>query len=254
VLLVDLDRFKEVNDTLGHDCGDEILRQVASRILLEVRSQDTLARLGGDEFALALPEIGSPEAAREAAGRICAALERPFSIRGFSVQLEASVGVALAPKHGDDVKHLLQRADVARPPADGGRNDGIKVDEPYPVVSGPDEPRGGSVATLHLVRNDGMEVGRFVKAVNQDRRHLLGKSRQPHTPMPACCVDQTFDTVLKHRFDCLPVGVTAAIGAGDQKCFALPRGLFLGASHDVGSIRRGHDFRNKPVELGLLGC
>ncbi|HEY8771230.1 MAG TPA: EAL domain-containing protein [Thermoleophilaceae bacterium] len=113
VLLVDLDRFKEVNDTLGHDCGDEILRQVASRVLLEVRSQDTLARLGGDEFALVLPEIGSAEAAREAAGRIRTALERPFSIRGFSVQLEASVGVALAPKHGDDVKHLLQRADVA---------------------------------------------------------------------------------------------------------------------------------------------
>jgi diguanylate cyclase (GGDEF)-like protein len=113
VLLVDLDRFKEVNDTLGHDCGDQILRDVAERMLREVRSQDTLARLGGDELALLLPDVGSATAAREAAGRILTALERPFSIRGFSVQLEASIGMALAPVHGHDIKHLLQRADVA---------------------------------------------------------------------------------------------------------------------------------------------
>jgi diguanylate cyclase (GGDEF)-like protein len=113
VLLVDLDRFKEVNDTLGHDCGDQILQDAARRMLREVRHEDTLARLGGDEFALLLPGVGSATAVREAAGRIIGALERPFSIRGFSVQLEASVGAALAPVHGHDIKHLLQRADVA---------------------------------------------------------------------------------------------------------------------------------------------
>ena len=113
VLLIDLDRFKEVNDTLGHDCGDEILQQVAERMAREVRQGDMLARLGGDEFAVLLPDLRSPAAARQAATRILAALERPFNIRGFSVQLEASIGVALAPEHGTDIKHLLQRADVA---------------------------------------------------------------------------------------------------------------------------------------------
>jgi diguanylate cyclase (GGDEF)-like protein len=123
VLLVDLDRFKEVNDTLGHDCGDQILKDAAMRMLREVRDEDTLARLGGDEFALLLPGVGSATAAREAAGRILAALERPFSIRGFSVQLEASVGAALAPVHGHDIKHLLQRADVAMYESKRNRSD-----------------------------------------------------------------------------------------------------------------------------------
>ena len=113
LLLIDLDRFKEVNDTLGHDHGDLLLRDVAERLAGTLRRGDTLARLGGDEFAVLLADLPDRAAAAELAGRLLAALERPFVVRGVTVQLEASVGIALCPDHGSDVGTLVQRADVA---------------------------------------------------------------------------------------------------------------------------------------------
>jgi diguanylate cyclase (GGDEF)-like protein len=113
LLLIDLDRFKEVNDTLGHDHGDTLLRDVAGRLEDSLRRGDTLARLGGDEFAVLLADLPDRGAAAELAGRLLAALERPFVVRGVTVQLEASIGIALCPDHGTDVTTLVQRADVA---------------------------------------------------------------------------------------------------------------------------------------------
>jgi diguanylate cyclase (GGDEF)-like protein len=113
LLLIDLDRFKEVNDTLGHDHGDVLLREVADRLREALRRGDTLARLGGDEFAVLLRDLPDRGAAAELAGRLLSALERPFVVRGVTVQLEASIGVALCPDHGTDVTTLVQRADVA---------------------------------------------------------------------------------------------------------------------------------------------
>jgi diguanylate cyclase (GGDEF)-like protein len=113
VLLVDLDRFKEVNDTLGHDHGDELLKVVADRLSGALRQGDTLARLGGDEFAVVLTDLPHRGAAAETAGRLHDALRRPFGLRGIAVELDASVGVALSPEHGTDVTTLIQRADVA---------------------------------------------------------------------------------------------------------------------------------------------
>jgi diguanylate cyclase (GGDEF)-like protein len=113
LLLIDLDRFKEVNDTLGHDHGDTLLRVVAARLRGALRRGDTLARLGGDEFAVLLRNLPDRGAAAELAGRLLSALERPFVVRGVTVQLEASIGVALCPDHGTDVTTLVQRADVA---------------------------------------------------------------------------------------------------------------------------------------------
>src|SRR5215207_1660059 len=113
LLLIDLDRFKEVNDTLGHDHGDLLLREVADRLRDALRREDTLSRLGGDEFAVLLPDLPDRAAAAVLAGRLLAALERPFVVRGVTVQLEASVGIALCPDHGADVMTLVQRADVA---------------------------------------------------------------------------------------------------------------------------------------------
>ena len=113
LLLIDLDRFKEVNDTLGHDHGDELLVEVAGRLRGAVRRGDTLARLGGDEFAVLLADLPERAAAAELAGRLQDALGRPFALRGVAVELEASIGVALCPDHGTDVHTLVQRADVA---------------------------------------------------------------------------------------------------------------------------------------------
>jgi diguanylate cyclase (GGDEF)-like protein len=113
MLLIDLDRFKEVNDALGHDCGDLLLIEVAERMRREVREQDMLARFGGDEFAVLLVDAANAASAHEVARRLLRALERPFNVRGFAVQLDASIGIALHPDHGGDVTELIQRADVA---------------------------------------------------------------------------------------------------------------------------------------------
>ena len=113
LLLIDLDRFKEVNDTLGHDHGDELLEEVAERLGEGLRRGDTLARLGGDEFAVLLGEVPDRATAAEVAGRLLDVLRRPFALRGVAVELEASIGVALCPDHGTDVNTLVQRADVA---------------------------------------------------------------------------------------------------------------------------------------------
>jgi diguanylate cyclase (GGDEF)-like protein len=113
LMLIDLDRFKEVNDTLGHDHGDELLVEVAARLRGALRRGDTLARLGGDEFAVLLPDLPERAAVAELAGRLQDALGRPFALRGVAVELEASIGVALCPDHGDDEHTLVQRADVA---------------------------------------------------------------------------------------------------------------------------------------------
>jgi diguanylate cyclase (GGDEF)-like protein len=120
VMVIDLDRFKEVNDTLGHHAGDVLLRQAAERLAGSLRSADVLARLGGDEFALLLPDIESVDAARAAAARACEMLEEPFVLHGLTVHLEASIGISLHPAHGDDVETLMRRADVAMYTAKSG--------------------------------------------------------------------------------------------------------------------------------------
>jgi diguanylate cyclase (GGDEF)-like protein len=112
-LLLDLDRFKEVNDTLGHPAGDQLLRAVAHRLAHSVRPGDLVARLGGDEFAVLLPVIRSAATAREVAARLRAALAEPLWLDGMTLHIEASVGIATCPGDAQDVELLLQRADVA---------------------------------------------------------------------------------------------------------------------------------------------
>ena len=113
LLLLDLDRFKAVNDTLGHQIGDRLLCHVAERLVGPLREVDTIARLGGDEFALILPAIESEESAGAVAARLLETLGAPFSVDGLSLEIGASIGIALFPEHAEEGPRLLQCADVA---------------------------------------------------------------------------------------------------------------------------------------------
>ncbi len=114
VLSLDLDHFKEINDTLGHPAGDEILRMAAARLREVVRESDTVARLGGDEFAILLTDVrDARDAAAAAARKVVAALRPPFRFGDDELYLGASCGIALYPEHGDDADSLMRHADVA---------------------------------------------------------------------------------------------------------------------------------------------
>ena len=123
VLFVDLDRFKIVNDTLGHSAGDELLLQVAQRLQHCVRSGDTVGRLGGDEFAIALAHLAKPEDAGAVAHKIVAALSLPFELAGQQVYVSASIGISICPADGTEPDKLLKNADTAMYRAkEAGRN------------------------------------------------------------------------------------------------------------------------------------
>jgi diguanylate cyclase (GGDEF)-like protein len=113
LLLLDLDRFKEVNDALGHGHGDSLLCEVAERLRRTVRHEDLLARLGGDEFAVLVADADGPEAGAEVAQRIRDVLHEDFVVGGVPLYVEASIGVAVHPDHGRTAETLLQAADIA---------------------------------------------------------------------------------------------------------------------------------------------
>jgi diguanylate cyclase (GGDEF)-like protein len=113
LVLLDLDRFKEINDTLGHPVGDRVLQIVAARIEDAVRPGDLVARLGGDEFAVLIGGVQADESASEVAERVRASLHEPISLVGTLIDLDASLGIALYPDHGSDFDQLHRRADVA---------------------------------------------------------------------------------------------------------------------------------------------
>jgi diguanylate cyclase (GGDEF)-like protein/PAS domain S-box-containing protein len=113
VLLLDLDRFKDINDALGHDRGDSLLQEVTARLRGVLRATDTIARLGGDEFAVLTTDAKHPDDVVSTARKILAALEGPFAIADQMVETGASIGIAMYPVHGDDPSTLLRRADVA---------------------------------------------------------------------------------------------------------------------------------------------
>jgi diguanylate cyclase (GGDEF)-like protein len=113
VLFLDLDRFKLVNDTLGHSAGDELLRQVADRMRRVVREADTLARMGGDEFALVMPDMPGPEAAVAIAKRLREAMHDPFRLARGTASIGVSIGIACHPAHGGSADELLNHADLA---------------------------------------------------------------------------------------------------------------------------------------------
>jgi diguanylate cyclase (GGDEF)-like protein len=128
ILMMDLDRFKEINDTLGHSLGDDLLVEIGRRLRQTIRESDTVARLGGDEFAVMF-EAADEAAAVDVAKRVSSALETSFTLGGVSIDVNASMGIALYPLHAEDAGTLMKRADVAMYQAKRN-HDGFAVYEP----------------------------------------------------------------------------------------------------------------------------
>jgi diguanylate cyclase (GGDEF)-like protein/PAS domain S-box-containing protein len=123
VLFIDLDRFKNVNDSLGHRIGDELLKLISRRLVLALRKGDFLARLGGDEFTVLLENLAEPDGARQVATKLLDVIEQPYWVHGHLVHVSASIGMSLFPDDGEDPDTLLKNADVAMYRAkEAGRN------------------------------------------------------------------------------------------------------------------------------------
>jgi len=112
-MLFDLDHFKDVNDTLGHGVGDQLLQAVSERLTSLLRKGDTVARMGGDEFMLLLPEIAGGEGAAEVAHKILEAIREPYEFDDHEIHVTTSIGIALYPDAGKDGDTLMKSADIA---------------------------------------------------------------------------------------------------------------------------------------------
>jgi diguanylate cyclase (GGDEF)-like protein len=152
VMILDLDQFKEVNDTLGHHQGDTLLVEVAARLTTAVGELGTVARLGGDEFAVLLPRSADEDRALRVGRRIVRALEQPVALDGLEVEVGASVGIALAPHHATDPAALLKRADVAMY---GAKSSGRRVRLYEPDQDVTDPRRLTLVSELRAALQDG---------------------------------------------------------------------------------------------------
>ncbi len=130
VLFIDIDRFKLINDTLGHLIGDELLRSVAKEVSMCVRSSDTVSRYGGDEFVVVLAELQHAEDAAKGAQKIIATLARPHTFSGHEIQTTVSIGISVYPDDGQDAETLLTRADMAMYHAKEEGRDGYRFFEP----------------------------------------------------------------------------------------------------------------------------
>ncbi len=113
VMVLDLDGFKQINDTLGHDAGDTLLRMVADRLVAAVRQEDTVARLGGDEFVIALWESNHADGVARLVSKVIRAVSQPYRIHDRDVNITASVGVGIYPTHGEEAETLMKSADLA---------------------------------------------------------------------------------------------------------------------------------------------
>ena len=113
LMYLDLDGFKQVNDTMGHDVGDSLLSMVAARLVAAVREEDTVARMGGDEFVIVLWELSHAEGVDMLVSKVIRDVSQPYDIQGRSVSITVSIGVGIYPAHGEDAESLIKSADLA---------------------------------------------------------------------------------------------------------------------------------------------
>jgi two-component system, cell cycle response regulator len=113
VVYLDLDGFKQINNTLGHGAGDALLKMVAGRLVVTVREEDTVARMGGDEFIMALWHVSGTDDAAKVALKVIEAVSQPYGIEGHTVSVTTSAGIGIYPVHGEDADTLMKSADLA---------------------------------------------------------------------------------------------------------------------------------------------
>lgn len=133
VMFIDLDNFKPINDTMGHDVGDMLLQEITRELLECLRESDTAARIGGDEFIVLLPSIETDENAMLVAEKICHNLNKSFTLSGQTVSISSSIGVALYPDHSDEEQQLLKQADTAMYHAKKDGRNNVKYYQPHMV-------------------------------------------------------------------------------------------------------------------------
>ncbi len=237
LLLLDLDRFKEVNDTLGHHVGDGLLSAAAARLADVVRREDTVARLGGDEFAVVLPTADA-DGGSTVARAIRAVIEAPFVVEGQVLSVGVSVGVAAFPAHGADAATLLRQADVAMYAAkQGGRGHAV-YDSTY---DGYDATRLGLVGD----RRRAITAGAFVLhyqpqvafasgRVCGGRRWCAGPTRRMGASRPTASSPW-------------PVSLAAAHARTQDRSFVCA----AHGGHDAGPDHRGLDHRSGPLAWAL---
>ena len=169
---IDLDRFKEVNDALGHSAGDEVLRTVAARLTSIVRAGDVVGRLGGDEFAIIQADVPAPLAAEELARRIIDKVQEPMTVQGQLVLIGATVGIALAPQDGAEPADLLQKADMALYRAKGDGRGRLSRFEPDMEIRL--KARRGIELDLHRALEKGQLELHYQPILDLARRRVTG--------------------------------------------------------------------------------
>lgn len=173
VMMIDLDRFKEVNDTLGHQAGDAVLHEAGMRLAGLLRATDTVARLGGDEFAALLPEIATPEDAERVGNKIVTALRRPVLVQDRPLSVGASLGIALCPLHADTPAVLMSHADRAMYRAKRG-HEKIAI---HNVAEAPEQtampPQALIVELERAIAEDELEM-HYQPKIRLDTREVVG--------------------------------------------------------------------------------
>jgi diguanylate cyclase (GGDEF)-like protein len=239
LMLLDLDRFKEVNDTLGHRYGDAILTAIGPRIQSVLGPKDTVARLGGDEFAVLIASVTSTQAALDLARVIQVRLGEPFAIDDLSLVVEASIGVALAPTHGRTFDQLLQYADVAMYAAKGLQT-GVEL---YDVAI--DKNSTERLSLLSDVRR-GLDRGEFELVYQQKRTlgddQLAGYEallRWRH-PTRGLLTPADFVTIVEQSALIGPVTEWVLDEAARQSAIWLQEGIALPISANVSARSMSH--------------
>ena len=210
LLFLDLDGFKEINDTFGHYTGDILLAQVGARLRSHLRASDTIARLGGDEFAIVLGESSGTSQATHLGAQLLTALERPFIIEGHELVVGASVGIVSCPEHGSDPTTLMRRADVAMYAAKAAHTGTMIYDVTQDVHSPArmqlvNELRG-SIDDEHLILHYQPEIdiatGRAVRVEALLRWNRAdGSQLLPDEFLPLVAASETIDRISRWVLD-----------------------------------------------------